>query len=79
MKVTKISKESAAKEISEKRVKGQYQTLFEEINKTGESRKVEELTRGQIAALYRAAQVAELQVRANYKGGYVVLSPRAKE
>ena len=74
MKISKISKEVAAKEIAEKQKKGQYQELFKQIKETKEPVKVEELTRGQVAALYRAATVEGLKMRANYKEGYVVLS-----
>ena len=74
MKISKISKAEAEKEFTSKPVKGQYKQLIEQIKEEGGTVKVEELTRGQVAALYRTATAEGLKVRANYRDGYVVLS-----
>jgi len=74
MKTSKISKAEAEKEFASKPVKGQYKVLIEEIKKSQGAVKVEGLTRGQVAALYRTATNEGLKVRANYRDGYVVLS-----
>lgn len=78
MKISKISKEAAQKEITEKKVKGKWTQIINEVIESKAPVKVEELTRGQVAALYRAASNAGLDIRANYKEQYVILSAKAK-
>lgn len=74
MKISKISKEVAEKEISEKRVKGKWTEIIAQVKKDKLPVKIEDITRGQVAALYRAATIAGLKIRANYKEQYMILS-----
>ena len=73
VKISAISKKAAAEELAKKRVKGQWATIVEQVQKSGEPVKVEEISRGQVAAIYRTASAAGLKLRANYKEGYVIL------
>ena len=73
MDIKVISEEDAKKELDKVRTVGQYQDLFEQINKDGKPRKVTDLSRGQVAALYRTAKDKGLIVKTSYKDGYVVL------
>ena len=74
MKTSKITQKDADKEISEKRAKGLWTKLIEEVKKDKVPIKVEDISRGQVSACYRAASAAGLKVRANYKKGYVIIS-----
>lgn len=74
VKVETISTEEANKEFAAKRVKGQWAEIIGQVKETGEPRKISDLTRGQVAALYRSAKGSGLAVRTNYKDGYVVLA-----
>ena len=73
MDVKVISEEEAKKELAKVHTVGQYQDLFEQINKDGKPRKVEGLSRGQVAALYRTAKDKGLIVKTSYKDGFVIL------
>ena len=54
---------------------GAWKDLIEKVKKEKVSMKVEDLTRGQVAALYRTATNEGLKVRTSYKEKFVVLSP----
>ena len=71
----KLSETEAEKEFASARRKGQWKELIEKVKTEKASYKVEDLKRGQVAALYRTATNAGLKVRTSYKDGYIVLSP----
>jgi len=78
METQNISDAEAEKEFTEKRKTGAYQEVFKEVL-AGANKKISGLTRGQIAACYRAAKEAKIRYRTNYKEGYIVLSPPIDE
>ena len=55
--------------------RGRWAMLVKAVKEDGKPRKVTGMTRGQIAALYRAASVAELGVKCSYRSGSVVIFP----
>lgn len=75
VKIEKITHEEAEEEFAKSATKGQWKELLENIEEDGEPRKITGLTRGQVAALYRSAKNAGLDVKTSYKNGYVVVSP----
>jgi hypothetical protein len=75
MKVEQISHEEAKRELETKRNPSKYKQLFQQVKTSKQPIRISGLTRGQVAALYRAAKLAGVQVRANYKDLYVVLIP----
>ena len=71
--VSIISDEELQKELESRSARGKWQMIFKAINEDGQARKVSGLTRGQIAALYRAANVKGLGTKANMKSGTVIV------
>jgi hypothetical protein len=77
MKIEEITVEEVQTEYEKRKLRGHWQQVIEAILKgDGKPRKISDLTRGQVAALYRAAKSEGLTVIANYKEGYVILSGR---
>jgi hypothetical protein len=75
MKIENISMEEAKKELETKRNPSKYKLLFQQVRTSKQPIRISNLTRGQVAALYRAAKLSGITVRANYKDLYVVLIP----
>ena len=74
-KISKLTEVQAKEEFAKVTNKGAWKDLIEKVKKEKTSMKVEDLTRGQVAALYRTAINAGLKVRTSYKEKYIVLSP----
>ncbi len=74
-KITELKPAEAKKEHEKSAQKGQWKELIERVKNEHNSFKVEDITRGQIAALYRTAKGEGLRVKTSYKNGYIVLSP----
>lgn len=73
-KISFISAAEAEKEMAQKKRAGKWKDLLAQVKKEKKSAKVEGLTRGQIASLYRACEAEKLEYRTNYKEGYIVIS-----
>jgi len=71
--VLMIDDEELKRELAERAGRGKWQMLFNAIRQDGKARKVTGLTRGQIAALYRAASVAGLKAKTSIKRGTVIV------
>lgn len=80
MEVTKISRADVEAERTKKVVKGRWRALIEQVKEDGEAVKVTGLSRGQVAAAYRAIKDDDdVDVFANYKDLYVVFAPSEVE
>jgi len=79
MKISKIEVEEFEKIKKESTKAGKWKELIEEVLKEGGARMVEDITRGQIAALYRKALEAGLDVKTSYKNGFVLLAKKAEK
>jgi hypothetical protein len=55
--------------------KSYWKQVIEHVKTHNKPIKVSDLTRGQVAAGYRAAQEAGLRVKANYKDGFLLIAP----
>ena len=75
VKITELKPAEAIKEHEKGAQKGAWKTLIDRVKTEKKSFKVEALTRGQVAALYRSAQNEGLKVKTSYKDGYIILSP----
>jgi hypothetical protein len=75
VKVEQISHEEAKRELETKRNPSKYKQLFQQVRTSKTPIRISGLTRGQVAALYRAAKLSGITVRANYKELYCVLIP----
>ena len=70
-----ISEDEFAELESAKTKKGKWSELCEHVKSSGQAVKKSGLSRGQVAALVRAAEEAGLRSVANYKKGQVALAP----
>lgn len=82
MSIKKISVEEAEEIFSASTTKGKWSDLLGQISKDGEPRTVGDLTRGQVAALYRASKAKGFRVKTHYptiedgeKSGSVLIAP----
>ena len=75
MKVGKITEKEFEAAEAAKAKKGKWTEVIKEVIEEGECQKITELSRGQVAALYRAAKAAGVKVVASYKDNSVSLAP----
>ena len=75
MKNEKMTQKDFDAAEANKRKKGQWTNIIEQIKKDGVPQKITGLTRGQVAALYRTATQSGLRIVANYKDCTVSLAP----
>ena len=75
MKVKQISREDAVKSMAEKTAGGKWKELFDSAEKTGKPFMVSEVTRGQLASIYRIAKDKGWDYRANYKNLEITVIP----
>jgi len=79
VKIEKTTPEEMEKQASKRAVAGKWTKLLAEIEADGVPRKVSDLTRGQIAALYRSARDAGMDYVTSYKDGYIIIGPAKEE
>ena len=75
LKVSPINIEVFEEEMAKKATRGRYKSIIEDVIANKRFIKVEGLTKGQVAALCRVADDNNVQWKANYPGGYVLLGP----
>ena len=75
LKVSAVDVDVFAEEMAKKATRGRYKSIIEDVIANKRFIKVEGLTRGQVAALGRVADDNNVQWKANYPGGYVLLGP----
>ena len=73
--VSIVEEDELEKIMAESAERGKWSVLVKAVREDGKARKAEGLSRGQIAALYRAATSAGLGVKCSYKLGRVVVFP----
>ena len=71
--VLMIDDEELKAELAERAQRGKWQMLFKAIDADGKARRVSGLSRGQISALYRAANAAGLKTKTSIKRGTVIV------
>lgn len=75
MKVKKITREEAQKSLAEKTSAGKWSVMFAEAEKTGVPFVVSDITRGQVASIYRMCKDRDWDYRANYKELEITVIP----
>lgn len=79
MKIKKITREAAAETLAAKTSAGKWSVMFEEALKTGIPFVVSDITRGQVASIYRMCKDRDWDYRADYKELEITVIPPAVE
>jgi len=74
MEIKDLSLEEFEKELSEGRATP-WKDIIEEVKRTGKPKKIENLTRNQIASGYKIAKAEGLRAKGKYKEGALLIGP----
>jgi len=75
VEIQEISEEEFENYQNSRARSGQWKQIIQQIRKNKKPLKVSGLTKGQVAAGYRALTKAGFNVKANYKQGFLLVSP----